>query len=430
MIFLPKVDINDFDKFVKNHPTKSHFMQSIEWGELSKNKGLILHFVGLKDNDKLVCTALLLEKRLPFGLCYFYVPRGYVLDYNNKEILKEFTEKIKEYAKQQKSIFIKIDPDIILNTIDNKGELINQKKDNYEIIDYLKTIGYQHKGFYRNFEGSQPRYSFRINLNDNWENIENKFSTTTKQRIKKAKTFDVEVKIGTRDDIETFYDLMFITEKRKNLLQHNKDYYYKLYDEFNKNNDVKLFLGKVYPKKIVDNLNISIKSIKKELDEIKELKVKSKNISNKEKELNKELLGKQESLLIYNDYAIKYPEGLIISAHMIVFYGDKGWVLYAGNHDDLAETHANYLVYEEHIKYALNNGYKIYDQFGTIGDLNKDNPLLGLHEFKRKFGGDYVEFIGEFDLVINKFMYFVFTNLIPLYRKLKRKFLKKKILGK
>ena len=82
----------------------------------------------------------------------------------------------------------------------------------------------------------------------------------------------------------------------------------------------------------------------------------------------------------------------------------------------LSETYTNYKTYLEHIKYYYDKKIKTYDQFGTIGDLRKDNPLLGLHEFKKKFGGNYVEFNGEFDLVLNKFMYFVFTKLVPIYR--------------
>ena len=60
-------------------------------------------------------------------------------------------------------------------------------------------------------------------------------------------------------------------------------------------------------------------------------------------------------------------------------------------------------------------------------DLRKDNPRMGLHEFKKKFGGDYVEFLGEFDYITNHFMYFVFTKLVPFYRKLVRKRSKKEI---
>ena len=106
---------------------------------------------------------------------------------------------------------------------------------------------------------------------------------------------------------------------------------------------------------------------------------------------------------------------------MIIEYADKAWVLYAGNHNILSETYVNYNTYFEHIKYAHEKGIKIYDQFGTIGDLRKDNPRLGLHEFKKKFGGDYIEFIGEWDYVIKPIMYFTFTKLVPIYRKIVRK---------
>ena len=78
-------------------------------------------------------------------------------------------------------------------------------------------------------------------------------------------------------------------------------------------------------------------------------------------------------------------------------------------------------------KYCKEKGIKTYDQFGTIGDLSKDNPRLGLHEFKKKFGGDYVEFVGEWDYITNPLMYFVFTKLVPIYRNIIRRKSKKEL---
>jgi peptidoglycan pentaglycine glycine transferase (the first glycine) len=70
--------------------------------------------------------------------------------------------------------------------------------------------------------------------------------------------------------------------------------------------------------------------------------------------------------------------------------------------------------------------YKVMDFFGTTGNPNKDNKIYGIHLFKKRFGGEYIEFVGEFDLVTNKFMYFIFTKLIPLYRNIKKKIFKHK----
>ena len=129
----------------------------------------------------------------------------------------------------------------------------------------------------------------------------------------------------------------------------------------------------------------------------------------------------------YKSYKKEYGNDITLNAHMIIEYGDKAWVLYAGNHNILTETYANYNTYFEHIKYCKEKGIKTYDQFGTIGDLSKDNPRLGLHEFKKKFGGDYVEFVGEWDYITNPLMYFVFTKLVPIYRNIIRRKSKKEL---
>ena len=100
--------------------------------------------------------------------------------------------------------------------------------------------------------------------------------------------------------------------------------------------------------------------------------------------------------------------------------------MYAGNHNILSETYANYKTYETHIEHYYRKKIQVYDQFGTIGDLRKENPLYGLHEFKKKFGGDYVEFIGEFDLKIKPILYFAFQKLVPFYRRKKFNSLKQK----
>ena len=54
----------------------------------------------------------------------------------------------------------------------------------------------------------QPRYTFRVNLEQSSEDIESHFSKTTKQRIAKAKKIDTEVIIGDKSDLKEFYHLM------------------------------------------------------------------------------------------------------------------------------------------------------------------------------------------------------------------------------
>lgn len=418
MLRLQNLEKEKFDEYVKNHKTKSHFLQSVSWGELAKvKKNLTPYYLGLVDEkNNIVGATLLLQKHLPLNMCYFYAPRGFVIDFKKKEILQVFTNKIVDFAKKKKAIFIKIDPDIIRNSINYLGEE-NKNKDYELIFNNIKSCGFKHKGYTKNFETSQPRYSFRIDLNQSIEEIENHFSKTTKQRIAKSLKLDTEVTIGTKKDIPEFYHLMTLTETRKDFISYDEDYYQTLYEIFNgnENSAATLFLGKINIIKTINSLEKNLKNINSQIS-ILPIDNLSKSAKAKLKELTKQKENTKNEIEKYKKYKKEYGNDITLSAHMIIEYGDKAWVLYAGNHNILSETYVNYNTYFEHIKYCKNKGIKIYDQFGTIGDLSKDNPLIGLHEFKKKFGGDYVEFLGEFDYVLNKPLYFAFTKLVPLYR--------------
>ena len=427
MLKLKNIEKEQFDSYVENHKTKSHFLQSLSWGEFAKiKKGLTPHYLGLvNEEDELVGATLLLEKKLPMSYTYFYAPRGFVIDYNKKEIVREMTKKVVEFAKAKKAIFVKIDPDLIKTQFN----YLNEEKQNpqYEtLFNTLKEAGFKHLGFTKNFETMQPRYTFRIDLNQSLEEIEEHFSKTTKQRIAKAIKLDTEVTIGTKNDVKEFYHLMTLTENRKDFISYTQDYYETLYEIFNGNPSSKatLFLGKVHINKTIKALEKNLKNINNQIS-ILPIDNLSKSAKAKLTELTKQKENINKEIEKYIEYKKQYGQDITLSAHMIIEYGDKAWVLYAGNHNIMSETYVNYYTYYEHIKYCKNKGIKVYDQFGTIGDLSKDNPRLGLHEFKKKFGGDYVEFIGEWDYITNKPMYFIFTKLVPMYRKMIRKKSKK-----
>ena len=428
MKFIENVNKKKYEKFVKSHKLKSHFLQSYAWGEFAhKSKNLIPHYVGLVDKDEnLVATALLLEKKLPLGYSYFYSPRGFVIDFFDKRLLTEFVEKIKKYAKKKKAIFIKIDPDIIWRKENNNGEEIKLDYDPKKVYNTLLKLGFKHLGFTKNFETMQPRYTFRIDMLQNIEVIENKFSKTTKQRINKAEQLKTNVRIGTIEDIPIFSHLMDLTESRKDFVSHDLEYYKSLYEIYNKENKMNLFIGSVNTKEIINIYSEELTSVDEELSLLGISESLSKSAKVKKSELEKRKEKLLEYIAEYQNAFDKYGEEVILNGHVIMEYGNKAWVLYAGNHNILMSSYSNYKTYYEHIKYCYDNKIEIYDQFGTIGDLSKDNPRMGLHDFKKKFGGDYVEFIGEFDLITNKFMYFIFNKLVPMYRSIIRKIAKRK----
>ncbi len=397
MKFIENIKEEEYENFVQNHP-KSHFLQSYEWGMVSKRRGFTPYYVGLEDGNEIKATALLLKKSLPFGYSYFYIPRGFTIDYNDKDLVTVFTKEITKFTKKHKSIFFKIDPDIKLHTI-NEMALKIDGEDNYALVSFLQRLGYKRRPLTKYFETMQPRYTFRIDLTPPLEEIRKNYSQTARNAIKRAESYGVLIKEGTKEDIDDFVRLMKMTEKRQNFYSHEDNFYYYFYDIFSKKNYVKFLLAELNFPYIVDVIN-------KKIEEVSKQKKVDMDHLNKLKEEQKFFMEK-----------VKTKEKEIVSAYFMVYYGNKSWYLYGANDMEYKNAFANYKLFDYQVAKAKESQIAIFDEFGTIGDPKSTKSVVGIHEFKKKFGGEYTEFIGEFDFVTKPFMYFMFTKLIPLYTK-------------
>ena len=418
MEFVTNLKKEEYEAFVSQNPN-GHFMQSYYFGQIQKEKHFIPHYVGLKEKGKLVCTALLLEKKLIMNYCYFYSPRGYVIDYTDKKLVKEFSDALKKYAKEKKALFIKMDPAVKLHNLTPNGEILDGV-DNKPLVKYLKQLGYRHQGYNLNFENQQPRFTFRINLDKPWEEIYNAMHPTTRKILNKKNQYQFSIYKGDKKDIKDFYITMVETAKREGILQAPISYYETFYSIFHEQDLSDLYIVKANIKNLLALFNTKIADIQKEIDALQDAKYKNKEkVKNKKQELTNQLnkLNKEQAEI----KKIKEKE-IVLSSIITVKYGDCVWTVHGGNHSLLMNLNANYLCYYTIMKDAYENGYKRMDCFGACGVANPDktNPIAGLHTFKKRLGGEYIEFIGEFDFVIYPFLYFLFKKLIPIYRKLIR----------
>lgn len=421
MKFIDNVEKTKYEKFVLNHKSKSHFLQSYVWGEFSKeNKNVTPYYVGLVDDkEKLVATALLLERKLYLGYSYFYSPRGFVCDYNNHEIIEEFTNKIKEFAKSKKALFLKIDPDIKLQTLDLDGNKV-EGNDNFELLKFLQKIGYKHLGFNKAFEHNQPRYTFRLDLTQGIESIKNNCHSTTRNIIGRGNQYELEIVKNDENSIDDFYKTMQDTAERNDISIYSKKYYTNFYKELHKENHSDIYVVYLNKKKTLNLLNSNLKEVNKVIEDLE--KENNKKSENKKKEM----LNQANRLTKVIDEIKEVKEDrLPLSSMITAKYGDKVWTVHGGNHSSLRTLNSNYLMYFEIIKDAVNEGYKTIDFFGTSYNPSQDDPEYGIWLFKKRLGGEYTEFIGEFDYVFKKFVYKIFNVLIPIHRKLSKKKSKK-----
>jgi len=408
MVFLEAVEKERFDWFVAAHEQKSHFMQSIAWGEFcSLERGMTPHYVGLENTEgSLVAAALLLERKAVLFPPYFYSPRGFVMDFSDESLTKRFTDEVCSYCKKRGAMFLKIDPDIELREIDENSAPVPGGFDNSELIERLAKLGFSHLGFNKGFEGRQPRYTFRIDLLPDEADIVRCIEGNVMKNVRKGET-NYEAEIVAGDDAETLYRLITSTSERGDFFAYSRSFYKNFYETLKKRDMVTLYIGKVYPEKTAD-------SLKKQLEEIQIKKAGYK----KEQRLHEAELTEtrlRREIESFDGYADKYGAEAAVSAHLVVTYGRHAWAVHAGSSDDMGETFLNNRVYLHKILDQKKRGAVWFDQFGTVGDP-RQSPLGALHAFKKQFGGRYIEFVGEFDRIFKPFWYYLYTRALPAYR--------------
>lgn len=419
MKFLENINKEEYEAFVKNSPF-GHFMQSYDFGQIRKQKNFTAHYVGMKDGHKLVCTALLLEKKLPFHYCYFYCPRGYVIDFSNRDLVKTFTSELRKFAKKKKAIFIKIDPAIKLHNLDSDGN-VKEEVNNYDLVEFLKKNGYRHLGYNVGFEHEQPRFTFRIPLTQSFDTIYQRMHPTTKKILNKGNQYQLEIYKGNEKDLDDFYLTMKETSKREGIVQAPLSYYRSFYQIFHHDHMSDLYIVKADPKKLKQVMQKKIEKVTQEITKLETTTTKNKDkVQNKLYDLKKQL-----EKLNKDNIAIQAlgDEKIVLSSIITVKYGNGVWTVHGGNNSQLMWLNANYLCYYTILKDAYDEGYQWLDCFGASGIANpkSSDPIFGLHFFKKRLGGEYIEFIGEFDFIVHPFLYWFFITFIPIHRWIAKK---------
>ena len=109
----------------------------------------------------------------------------------------------------------------------------------------------------------------------------------------------------------------------------------------------------------------------------------------------------KQEVKIYIAYYNEKP----IATIMPILYGNKMWYLYGASGNEHRNLMPNYLLQWEMIKIAIKNKCKIYD-FRGVSVEKKEND--GLYRFKKSFGGDFVELIGEVYMEFSPIRYKLF----------------------
>ncbi len=422
---LVKLNDNEFKKYADNHEQIT-FHQTIQWANLKKHNGWEHDLIGLKDEKEIKAAALLLRKKIPIINKYmYYSPRGFLIDYKNKELLEEFTTKLKKYIKENKGIFVKIDPYVEYKSHDNNGN-ITDRLDNTQIINNLKDLGYKHMGFNLMQTTLQPRWMHVINTNRNIDDILKDMESKTRQILHKNEKSAIHTREIKKDEIKIFKDIMQKTADRREFVDRPLSYYENMWDELHNSGILKIVIAEIDFNEFKNNTKNEIDENQKELDDrtykhdnnLLKMNEKKYNQSNKQNQDNIDRLKKQIDKI--DDYIKEYGNKKVLGGILFLIYKNEVLSLFGGTEDNVMNFQSAYSCHYWGIKYAQEHNYKKYNFYGITGDFNETNPLYGLYLFKKSFGGYVVELIGEFDLIIAPFWYNTYKLTYKIYHTIKK----------
>lgn len=408
----------EFLNYSKKSPYTS-FYQMPEWAKVKKTNGWNSYFVGLKDKNKIVAATLLLSKKIKMFKTMFYAPRGFLLDYDNLELLKEFTEKIKEFIKIKDALFLKINPyvDYQERTVD--GDIV-ENTEKKELFRTLESLGFKHNGFYIEQDKKtdlEPRWISVLDINGkSMDELYSEMRSSTKWRLNNSKKNALRIIEAKYDNLEEFKNLMKHTAERREFVDRPLSYYQDMFKILDEKNLVKVLLIEINFKELVELSEKTLKETNDKIDELKENTRKEKQL--KELYLEKERLEKKIEEL--NEIIKEDGEKKIISGGWYMLYGREIIYLFGASYKKYMKYNPQYLLQWEMINYAIDNNYEAFNFYGIDGNFNKESKGFGLFDFKRGFNAKVHELIGEFDLVIDKPRYLLYTISFKAYKLIKK----------
>ena len=398
MKFLTNINNEEYTEFIKSHK-HGNMMQAIEWSSIKNTWGAVRVAVS-DDEDNIIAAAQVLTRK---GL--WYVPRGPILDYNNKELLGFFLTNLKKFAKTKQAKLVKLDIPIAV-----KDEKLADFKDvdvdrsNDELIKTFKSYGYNHKGFSLDMSSTiQPRFNTVTKLE---KPIPDLFSKDTRRLIRDADKKFVEVRRCGKENLDDFLFALACTEKRKNISLRGREYFENLLDTFGDN--ALLYISYINVEKALKECHNRKENLEKEIEELGEKSPKKKRT------LEEQVAGTDKLIALFNGLEIEdKSKDQVISAAITIAYGNHAEIIYAGMNEDFAKLPAQYKVFSDTMKKAQEMGISEVSMGGIEGSLN--DSLLG---FKSKFSPNIVEYYGEFDLVISHVFNLMYNYGLPLRRKI------------
>ncbi|KPI08901.1 Methicillin resistance protein [Actinobacteria bacterium OK074] len=350
-------------------PSASH-MQLPSWGDVKPDwqaESLGWYDDGAADGEggaRLVGVALVLLRPLPKLKRYLaYLPEGPVIDWYDPD-LGRWLDPLLAHLKSRGAFSVKMGPPVVVRrwsadavkaaVADPAAHRLRDvtatahEPRAFDVADRLRRLGWQQAepGEEDGFAAGQPRYVFQIPLaGRTLADIHRGLNQQWRRNIKKAEKAGVEVVRGGYEDLPAFHTLYAETAERDRFLPRPLPYFQRMWTALTAEDPDRMRL-----------------------------------------------------------YLARH-DGEVLAAATMLGVGGHVWYSYGASTARRREVQPNNAIQWRMIADAHELGAHVYDFRGITDTLEESNHLLGLLRFKAGSGGEAVEYLGEWDLPLNRVLH-------------------------
>lgn len=336
------------------------FLQTPAWATVkSEWRGESL---GWFRGEELVGAGLVLYRQLPKLRRYLaYLPEGPDLDWTAPD-LDRWLLPLAAHLKSAGAFGIRMGPPVVTRRWDaatvkaaladpvlsRLGDVPADHSDPaaLAVADRLRTLGWRELESAGGFTAGQPKYNFQIPLAArSEEQLLAAMNQQWRRNIRKADKAGVTVHRGSRTDLAAFHEIYRETAERDRFTPRPLSYFETMWDALTAEGE--------------------------------------------------------ERLRLY----LAYHEDDLVAATTLVQVGTHAWYSYGASTSAKREVRGSNAVQWQMMRDARETGASIYDMRGITETLDEDDPHVGLIRFKVGTGGEAVEYLGEWDLPLNRPLY-------------------------
>lgn len=362
-----------------------NILQTKTWADFKSDNWESRRIVVTDQEGIIVGLASILFRTVAKIFKLAYIPRGFLCDYNNKELLDFMLDVAIKEAKKEGAFNLVVEPPIFR---ENFGDAFSA----------FTSKGFKHGGFGDGLSGYQPRFEMIVGIDRDFDDYVRALPSKERNKYNKALASGLEI-IEVNDSlIATYERINRETEKRQGVNLRNENYFRRLYDYYKDSGKMEFVLVRLnrdkqlafFDSKIKESTNARAKALEK-LESLEEGTKKYNKEFNKIALAEKEIQGFERGR---EDVINTSDEDLYLAGAIVLYAGESANYIYAASTDSFRNLYPSTFMNVELIRRAMARGCTKYNM-GGVHSLEDQND--GLYVFKKSMLGEPAEYIGHFE---------------------------------